>query len=90
MRKVTITSTIAVAVGLVRHLRETTPHCASRYPLTPHNAGVLAVEKMRQIWTLLAEKGGLSASERVLPSGEWSVFLVESVPLRKKRRRWWR
>jgi hypothetical protein len=76
--------------GLAQHLRETAPHRTRRYPLTPHNAGVLAAEKMRRIWTLLAEKGGLSASERVLPSGEWSVFLVKSVPLRKRRRRWWR
>jgi hypothetical protein len=78
--------------GLARHLRETAPHRTRRYPLTPHDAGLLAAEKMRQTWTLLAEKGGLSASERVLPSGEWSVFLVERVPLRKKRcpRWWWR
>jgi hypothetical protein len=74
--------------GLAQHLRETGTHRTRRYPLTPHNAGVLAAEKMQQIWTLLAEKGGLSASERVLPSGEWSVFLVERVPLRKRRRRW--
>ena len=78
------------AKDLARHLRETTPHRTRRYPLTPHNAGLLAAEKMRQIWALLAEKGGLSASERVLPSGEWSIFLIEHVPLYRKRRRWWR
>jgi hypothetical protein len=75
---------------LSQHLRETASHRVRRYPLTSRNGGLLVAEKMQQIWALLAEKGGLSPAERVLPGEDWTVFLVEHAPLRNRNRPRWR
>jgi hypothetical protein len=78
--------------SLARYLRGISSHRVRQYPLTARNAGLLVVEKMGQIWRLLAEKGGLSPVERVLPCNNWTIFLIERTSLRKRRRThwWWR
>jgi len=62
---------------LVQHIENGRGH-GRRCLLTVRNAGLLAAEKMRQVWSLLAKESGLLPAERVLPYAEaWAVFLVE-------------